>query len=286
MGMLVPCSRLAPASVAADGLVKVHTHCKEQMIEVQAVPILKCPIDMFFPHASCSYLCSLLKSKDFGNHLAHSVRSTPNTQVWTSPRFFSREKSKFFYFSEHTSALDYTSGEVIELSQTLQGPNDREVSLLPQPRLYQTSDKTHLKGCASHTRWACISEINMSLCSVLQWFEVYKWLLGIRKNIHSYSIYGMVHLFPEFDSNSSKVNWTLSVTWEIKTWLTRWFFSPLSTCMWTVCLLHWEICSHSQRSFLFKKTKLGRGEEADLENKGNAALFVEFSAVQWMFSFC
>lgn len=57
MGMLVPHSTLAPSSVATSGLIKVHTHCKEQMMEVQAVPILKCPMHVFCPHASCSYLC-------------------------------------------------------------------------------------------------------------------------------------------------------------------------------------------------------------------------------------
>lgn len=54
---------------------------------------------------------------------------------------------------------------------------------LSQLRLCQTFDKNHLKGCANHTRWACISEISMSLCSVLQWLGVYQWFLGIRKGI-------------------------------------------------------------------------------------------------------
>lgn len=45
-----PHSRLAPTSVATEGSMRMHTHCKEQMMEVQAVPILKCPMHVLCPH--------------------------------------------------------------------------------------------------------------------------------------------------------------------------------------------------------------------------------------------
>lgn len=121
MGMLVPHSRLALAPMATDGLMKLHTHCKEQMMEVQAVPILQCPMHEFCPHGSRSYVCCSLAQE-------RGLRKPPGPQYKIHSQLtglnlswiLSTKKSKSFSFSERTLALDYTSGEVVDLSQTLQ----------------------------------------------------------------------------------------------------------------------------------------------------------------------
>lgn len=109
------------------------THCKEQMMGVQAVPMLKCPVHVFCPHASCSFLCCS-SAQEWGLRKPHGPQHKIHCQhtglnlSW----IFSRKKSKSFSFSEHTLALDYISGEVVELSQTLQsyqGHSERELPL-------------------------------------------------------------------------------------------------------------------------------------------------------------
>lgn len=105
--------------MASDGLMKVHAHCKEQMMKAQVVPILKSPSHAFCPHASYSCLC-WSSAQEWRLRISPGLLCKVHCQNTgsVSPRFFSREKSKSSSFSGHTLALDYTTGVVVKAQIT------------------------------------------------------------------------------------------------------------------------------------------------------------------------